>query len=118
MVEIIGLTPLAVGSALASPMWTPGVSCSSPHGFATEVAGSSPMRQLLIWWAEKSRKPPARSGTRCIAAMNASRSSPRRQRVPTAANGTISSAPAAAWMRIWAAIEARATRTSTASSSE
>jgi hypothetical protein len=90
IVEIIGLTPVAVGSALASPMYTPRVSCSSAHGFATDLAGSVPMRQLLIWWAENTRCPPAPSGMRCIAAMNSSRSSPARQRVVVAANGMIS----------------------------
>jgi DNA-binding PucR family transcriptional regulator len=38
IVEIIGFTPVAVGNALASPIQTPGVSWSSPEGFATEVA--------------------------------------------------------------------------------
>jgi hypothetical protein len=35
-------------SPIASPIQTPGVSCSSPHGFATDVAGSAPIRQLPI----------------------------------------------------------------------
>ena len=38
---------VAVGNALASPIQTPGVSWSSPEGFATEVPGSEPIRQLL-----------------------------------------------------------------------
>ena len=33
MIVIIGLVPEEVGNALASPIQTPGVSCSSPHGF-------------------------------------------------------------------------------------
>ena len=33
-------------------------------GSATLVCGSVPIRQVPIWWAENSRKPPARSGTR------------------------------------------------------
>ena len=44
----IGFVPLAVGKALASPIHTPGVWCSSPHGLATDVAGSAPIRQLPI----------------------------------------------------------------------
>ena len=48
MIETIGFVPDAVGNALPSPIHTPGVSCSSPHGPATDVAGSVPMRQLPI----------------------------------------------------------------------
>ena len=39
MIVIIGLVPDEVGNALASPIHTPGVSCSSPYGFATLVCG-------------------------------------------------------------------------------
>ena len=39
MTVTIGLVPDAVGNALASPIQTPFVSCSSPHGFATLVCG-------------------------------------------------------------------------------
>ena len=42
-------TPEQVGMALASAIHTPGVSCNSPDGLATEVCGSAPMRALLIW---------------------------------------------------------------------
>ena len=62
MIEIIGLVPVEVGKALPSPIQTPGVSCSSPQGSATLVAGSVPIRQLPIWWAEKRRMPPKPSG--------------------------------------------------------
>ena len=48
MIVIIGLVPDAVGKALASPTQTPGVSWSSPYGFATELDGSLPIRQLPI----------------------------------------------------------------------
>ena len=44
----IGFVPDAVGNALASPIQTPGVSCSSPQGPATDVCGSEPIRQLPI----------------------------------------------------------------------
>ena len=96
MIEIIGFVPEDVGNALPSPIQTPLVSCSSPHGPATLVCGSLPIRHVPIWWAQNSRKPPARSGTRCQRAMNSSRSSPSRQRcaVPEA-SGWISRAPAA-----------------------
>ena len=53
MIVIIGLTPDEVGKALASPIHTPLMSCSSPHGPATLSSGSVPMRQVPIWWAEK-----------------------------------------------------------------
>jgi hypothetical protein len=76
MIEIIGLVPVAVGNALPSPIHTPGVSCSSPHGLATEVCGSVPIRHEPSWWALNSRCPPARIGIRCARSMNASRSSP------------------------------------------
>ena len=59
----IGLTPEVVGNALASPIHTPGVSCSSPHGLATLVAGSAPIRHEPIWWAANSRQPPAAAGS-------------------------------------------------------
>ena len=39
MIVIIGLVPEGVGKALASPIQTPLVSCSSPRGSATEVCG-------------------------------------------------------------------------------
>ena len=55
MIVIIGLVPEAVGNALASPIHTPGVSCSSPYGFGHAVCGSVPIRQVPIWWAENSR---------------------------------------------------------------
>ena len=55
MIVSIGFVPDAVGKALASPIQTPGASWSSPHGSATELDGSRPMRQVPIWWAEKSR---------------------------------------------------------------
>ncbi len=64
MIVIIGLVPEEVGNALASPIQTPGVSCSSPSGLATLVCASAPIRQVPIWCAANSRKPPARSGTR------------------------------------------------------
>ncbi len=51
MIETIGLVPEEVGKALPSPIQTPLVSCSSPQGPATEVSGSSPIRQVPIWWA-------------------------------------------------------------------
>ena len=35
MIVIIGLVPEGVGNAEASPIHTPGVSCSSPLGLAT-----------------------------------------------------------------------------------
>ena len=54
MIEIIGLVPDEVGKALPSPIQTPLVSCSSPHGPATDVCGSAPIRQVPIWWALKS----------------------------------------------------------------
>ena len=113
--EIIGLVPLAVGIPLASPMYTPGVSCNSPDGLATEVCGSLPSRQLLIWCAETSSRPPARSGVFCTALMNASRSSPRRQRHGTDPIGTICSAPAAWASRICFSMEVWATRMSISS---
>ena len=72
MIVIIGLVPEAVGKALASPIQTPGVSWSSPHGLATEVAGSAPIRQLPIWWAEK---------TACSCGASEHSSSPRQERV-------------------------------------
>src|SRR5215217_3942804 len=49
MMVIIGLVPDGVGNAEASPIQTPGVSCSSPRGSATLVAGSMPIRQVPIW---------------------------------------------------------------------
>jgi hypothetical protein len=49
MIEIIGFVPLDVGNALPSPIQTPGVSCSSPQGLATDVCGSAPIRQVPIW---------------------------------------------------------------------
>ena len=76
MIDTIGLVPDGVGNALPSPIQTPGVSCSSPHGLATEVSGSVPIRQVPIWWALKRRCPPARCGTRQQRSMNASKSSP------------------------------------------
>ena len=39
MIVIIGLVPDEVGKALASPIQTPGASCSSPQGPATLVCG-------------------------------------------------------------------------------
>ena len=48
MIVIIGFVPEEVGNALASPIHTPGVSCSSPYGFATLRCGSAPMRQVPI----------------------------------------------------------------------
>ena len=48
MIVIIGLVPEEVGKALASPIETPGVSCSSPHGPATLVRRSLPIRQVPI----------------------------------------------------------------------
>ena len=60
MIETIGLVPDEVGKALPSPIQTPLASCSSPKGPATEVAGSSPIRQVPIWWALNSLWPPAR----------------------------------------------------------
>ena len=39
MIEIIGFVPEDVGNALPSPIQTPFVSCSSPHGSATLVCG-------------------------------------------------------------------------------
>ena len=52
----------------------------SPEVFATEVCGSLPSRQLLICAHREERQAPARNGTFCTALMNASRSSPPRQR--------------------------------------
>ena len=50
MIVIIGLVPEAVGKALASPIQTPGVSCSSPHGLATDVSrvGAHPAAPHLV----------------------------------------------------------------------
>ena len=79
MIVSIGLVPEALGKALASPTQTPGVSWSSPRGLATEVCGSAPIRQLPIWWAEKSRKSRGAIAATLSSAMNASRSSPRVQ---------------------------------------
>src|ERR1700680_3702185 len=45
MIDTIGLTPGAVGNALASPIQTPLTSCSSPRPSATESLGS-PVRSL------------------------------------------------------------------------
>src|SRR6476469_5605575 len=53
MIVSIGLTPEAVGKALASPIHTPLVSWSWPQGSATLVAGAPPSLQLPIWWAVK-----------------------------------------------------------------
>ncbi len=44
----IGFAPEQVGMPLESPIQTPGVSCSSPLGSATEVFGSEPRRALDI----------------------------------------------------------------------
>ena len=44
-----GWCPDAVGKPLASPIHTPGVSCSSPQPFATLVAGSLPIRAEPMW---------------------------------------------------------------------
>ena len=65
-----------IAREMGSPIHTPGVSCSSPRGSATLVAGSLPIRQVPIWCAENRVAPPARSGSRLARAMNASRSSP------------------------------------------
>ena len=99
MIVIIGFVPEAVGNALPSPIQTPFVSWSWPQGSATLECGSLPIRHVPIWWAQKSRKPPARSGTRCQRAIDSSRSSPSRQRGAFAAIGWISRAPAAACRR-------------------
>ena len=71
MIVIIGLVPEEVGKALASPIQTPGVSCSSPQGPATLVPASVPMRHVPIWCAANSLKPPARNGTRWSRSMYA-----------------------------------------------
>ena len=99
MIVIIGLVPEEVGKALASPIHTPGVSCSSPHGSATLVGGSVPMRHVPIWCAANSLKPPARSGTRSSRSMKRSRSSPTRHCGRPAASAAISRAPAATCRR-------------------
>src|SRR5206468_12568156 len=52
MVVIIGFVPDALGNALASPIHTPGVSCSCPHGSATDVAASLPIRADPMWCNE------------------------------------------------------------------
>src|SRR3954469_24761802 len=52
IVVSIGLVPLAVGNADASPIQTPPTSCSSPNGPATEVLGSVPIRALPMWCSE------------------------------------------------------------------
>ena len=104
MIVIIGFVPEEVGKALASPIQTPVVSCSSPQGPATLVCGSFPIRQVPIWWAENRRKPPAASGTRCQRAMAGSRSSPGRHDGAPAAIGWISRAPAATCRRACASI--------------
>ena len=56
VVALISLAPLlymarvslGVGNALPSLIQTPFTSCSSPHGFATDVAGSVPIRHEPI----------------------------------------------------------------------
>ena len=78
MIVIIGFVPDDVGNALASPIQTPLVSCNSPHGPATLVAGSVPIRQLPIWWAEKIACSRGASDPAVAWSMNASRSSPVR----------------------------------------
>ena len=118
MIVIIGFVPEEVGKALPSPIQTPLVSCSSPRGSATEVFGSGPIRQLPIWWALKSLAPPARSGIRLAPAMNASRSSPRRQLGAPVASTPISWAPAASCSRTWTSMPWRRLRTSTSSVTE
>ena len=77
IVVIIGFTPEQVGMPLASAIHTPRVSCSSPDGFATEVAGSAPSGALHIWCALKTGVPPGPIGISFTCAMKASRSSPR-----------------------------------------
>ena len=100
MIVIIGLVPEGVGNAEASPIQTPGVSCSSPLGLATLVCGSRPMRHEPIWWAANMRRPPARAGIRCTRAMKASRSSPTRHSGEPCASTRTRRAPAATWARI------------------
>ena len=53
MIVTIGFPPGAVGNALASPIHTPAVSCSSPRPSATDVSGSVPIRHDPIWCAVK-----------------------------------------------------------------
>src|SRR4051794_17573102 len=100
MIVTIGLTPEAVGKALASPIHTPGVSWSSPIGFATLVSGSRPIRQLPIWWAVKIPNSRGASEWAVMASVNASRSSPRSQIGALRPIVTMRSAPAASCRRI------------------
>ena len=101
MIVAIGFVPGgAREGAEASPTQTPGVSCSSPHGFATEVAGSRPIRQVPIWWAEKVTNSRGTIGLGVTArderleVLAAASSRATRMPLPT-----ISRAPAASWTR-------------------
>ena len=60
MVEIIGFTPVAVGSALASPMCTPGVSVQLAPGVRDRGARVVAHATALIWWAETATRRPER----------------------------------------------------------
>ena len=116
MIVIMGLVPVAVGNALASPIQTPATSWSWPQGSATVVRGSRPIRQVPIWWAENSFQPPARSGIRWAGAMKASRSSPRRHAGASwSAAARIWLAPAAACRCVCASIARWALRRSSRS---
>jgi hypothetical protein len=117
MIVAIGLTPEAVGKALASPIQMPLVSWSSPSGLATLVAGSCPIRQLPIWCALK--MPNSRGASECVvtASMNASRSSPRPQVGAVRPMLTMRSAPADSCSRISSARPRRKLRTSSSSES-
>ncbi len=119
MIVIIGLVPEGVGNALASPIQTPGVSCSSPRGSATERlrVGAHPAGAHLVGAeqpvAAGAERDPLRAGRR-----SASKSSPRRHVGAPAASATIVWAPAASCRRTWTSIPLRRFSTSRSSLTE
>src|SRR6185437_8152314 len=51
-IEIIGLTPEALGNADPSQTTTSGASQRRPSQSQAEVSGEAPMRAVPIWWNE------------------------------------------------------------------
>ena len=119
MIVIIGFVPEGVGNALASPIHTPGVSCSSPYGFghARLRVGAHPAGAHLV----RGEQPEA-AGAQRHALEPLDVAPPRRRRRATracpAASAAIRRAPAATCRRTWASSARWVLRTSSGSSSE
>ena len=93
MIVIIGLVPDGVGNARASPIHTPGVSCSSPRGFghASRRVGAHPARAHLVGGEQPqpagAQRDPLRAGDE--------RARGRRRRATSACPGQHEHAPGA-----------------------